>query len=220
MDLRRVTIRESTAMIASYAAGFCLSAALIVAIGAQNVFVLRQGLRREHVAPVAMFCALADLLLVAGGVAGAGALLQAAPGAAVVLTLGGAVFLLCYGLHALRRAAKPGTLAATAGLGAASLAATMRAAAAFTLLNPHVYLDTVLLMGAAGSAEPVGTRAIFVAGAGTASAAWFAALGFGARLLAPLFAQPVAWRVLDALVAAIMLTLGGLLAAKAIGGLG
>jgi L-lysine exporter family protein LysE/ArgO len=195
----------------AFLSGFALCASLIVAIGAQNVFVLRQGLVREHVPAVVAFCAIMDLLLVAAGVSGAGALLHAIPGLAPALTLGGAVFLTWYGVSALRRAAKPGALTATGATAPKSLAVVLRAAAAFTLLNPHVYLDTVLLMGSIGAAQPPALRPVFVLGAGTASLVWFAALGFGARLLAPVFARETAWRVLDAIVAAIMLTLAVLL---------
>ncbi|MDE2580332.1 MAG: LysE family transporter [Rhodospirillales bacterium] len=199
-----------------FASGFGLSAALIVAIGAQNAFVLRQGLRREHVGVVVGFCAAADVVLVTAGVAG-GAVLHADPAFATALTLAGAAFLVWYGLGALRRAFAPGKLLAEAGSGATSLPAVLGRTAAFTFLNPHVYIDTVLLMGTVGDALAPGARPLFVAGAGTASAIWFAALGFGARLLAPWFTRPIAWRVLDALVAATMLGLAAALAFKALG---
>ena len=177
--------------------GFSLSAGLIIAIGSQNAFVLRQGLRREHVGPVVAFCALADLALIAAGVAGLGAVLGRLPGLVTLLALGGAMFLGWYGLTALRRAAQPGKLV-TDGAGAAlTLGGALTQVAAFTLLNPHVYLDTVLLVGSVGAAQPKGAQVSFVAGAGLASLMWFAALGFGARLLAPLFARSVAWRMLD-----------------------
>ncbi|WP_279480739.1 LysE/ArgO family amino acid transporter [Aureimonas sp. SK2] len=189
-----------------FLSGFALSAALIVAIGAQNLFVLRQGLLRRHVGPIVLFCGTADALLIAAGVGGAGALLAAAPGLARALALGGAAFLTWYGLAALRRMASPGALAAEAE-GGSSLGRALATAAAFTFLNPHVYLDTVLLMGVAGSAQPADLRPVFVLGAAAASYAWFASLGFGARLLRPLFARPEAWRVLDAIVGAVMLTL-------------
>ena len=197
--------------ISSFANGFGLTAGLIVAIGAQNTFVLRQGLRREHVGPVVCFCALADLVLVACGVLGAGAALRALPDVRSVLTGGGAVFLLWYGAGALRRAAAPGTLQAAQGQGGSQLAAVLGKTAAFTFLNPHVYLDTLLLMGAIGGSLATSAQPYFVAGAGTASAIWFTALGFGARLLAPVFARPSSWRVLDGAVAAIMFSLASLL---------
>jgi L-lysine exporter family protein LysE/ArgO len=201
-----------------FARGFALSAALIVAIGAQNIFVLRQGLRREHVGPIVLFCAAADLVLISLGVAGVGALLRQASGLALALTMGGAGFLGWYGVCALRRAVLPGALAAEPGQERSSLRGALARAAAFTLLNPHVYLDTMLLVGAVGAAQPHGTQPVFVAGAGCASAVWFTALGYGARLLAPLFGRPAAWRLLDGAVAAIMLTLAGTLAAQALRG--
>lgn len=198
-----------------FLSGFALMAALIVAIGAQNLFVLRQGLRREHVGPVVLFCAGADATLIALGVAGVGAVLGALPGLTMALTLGGAVFLAWYGIQALRRMAVPGTVEIASGQGI-SLGRALAATAGFTFLNPHVYLDTLLLMGAAGSAQPLALRPFFVAGAASASFAWFAALGYGARLLIPLFARPAAWRVLDAVVGATMLTLAASLVVRAL----
>lgn len=198
--------------------GFALSAALIVAIGAQNAFVLRQGLRREHVGPVVVFCALADVMLMAAGVAGLGAALERLPGLAMALTLGGATFLGWYGVSALRRAASPVTGLDADGRGEAlSPGAALARAAGFTLLNPHVYLDTVLLVGVVGAAQAPGAQPAFVAGAGLASALWFAALGYGARLLAPLFRRPAAWRVLDAVIGATMLVLAAGLVAQGLG---
>jgi L-lysine exporter family protein LysE/ArgO len=198
--------------------GFFLSAALIVAIGAQNAFVLRQGLRREHVGPIVAFCALADVALMAAGVAGLGAALDRLPGLTTALTLGGALFLGWYGLSALRRATRSAdALTAEASGEALTLGAALARTAGFTLLNPHVYLDTVLLVGAVGAAQPPGGQAAFVGGAGLASALWFAMLGYGARLLAPLFRRPSAWRVLDALVGVTMLALAATLVAHGIG---
>lgn len=201
-----------------FASGFGLAAALIVAIGAQNLFVLRQGLLRRHVMPVVMFCALSDMLLVSAGVLGMGVIVRKMPALIWVMSLGGAVFLAWYGLGALRRACAPGALVADGRDGADSLAGTLGRAAAFTYLNPHVYLDTVLLMGAVGGALPGTARPLFVAGAATASALWFAGLGFGARLLRPIFARPAAWRVLDGMVAAVMLALAGMLTMRGLGG--
>ena len=198
--------------------GFALSAALIVAIGAQNLFVLRQGLRREHVGPIVAFCALCDLALMSLGVAGVGAVLQRVSGLALVLSLGGAAFLLCYGISALRRALRSSALVAEGGGKAPSLAGALARAAAFTLLNPHVYLDTVLLVGTVGADQPAGAQPAFIAGASCASVLWFTVLGYGARLLAPLFARPAAWRLLDGAVAVTMLALAGALASQALAG--
>jgi L-lysine exporter family protein LysE/ArgO len=191
----------------AFAAGFAVSGALIIAIGSQNAFVLRQGLRREHVGPVVLFCAIADLALIAGGVAGLGSLLARVPGLATALALGGAAFLGWYGASALRRALRPASLVADAAGERLTLGAALARSAGFTLLNPHVYLDTVLLVGAIGASQPAGAQPAFVLGAGVASFVWFAALGYGARLLAPVFARPAAWRALDGLVGVTMLAI-------------
>ena len=161
--------------------GLALSLGLIVAIGAQNAFVLRQGLRREHVASVVFFCALSDALLIAAGVLGMAQALGESPMVAHVLALAGAVFLAVYGWKALRRALhQNGLLANEEGEGL-SWSSAMAQAAAFTLLNPHVYLDTVLLVGSIGAQQPADLQVWFVAGASSASLLWFCALGFGAR---------------------------------------
>ena len=191
--------------------GLALSLGLIVAIGAQNAFVLRQGLRREHVASVVFFCAITDALLIAAGVLGMGQALGERPMVAHALALAGAVFLAVYGWKALNRALQQnGLLANETGEGL-TWAAAKAQAAAFTLLNPHVYLDTVLLVGSIGAQQPEGLQAWFVAGASSASLLWFCALGFGARWLAPLFAQPRAWQVLDILIGLTMWVLSGML---------
>lgn len=203
-----------TSIFMPFATGFLLSAALIIAIGAQNLFVLRQGLRREHVGAIVLFCGAADALLILAGVAGVGAFLAAVPQLTTLLALAGAGFLGWYGIQALRRMASPEAMAVTEASGV-TLSRALMATAGFTLLNPHVYLDTVLLMGAAGSAQPEALRPFFVAGAAAASFSWFATLGYGARLLRPLFARPAAWRVLDALVGIVMLTLAASLVARA-----
>lgn len=196
--------------------GFLLSAALIMAIGAQNLFVLRQGLRREHVGAIVLFCGAADALLIMAGVAGVGAFLAAVPQLATLLALAGSAFLAWYGIRALRRITASEAMAVIETRGI-TLTRALMATAGFTLLNPHVYLDTVLLMGAAGSSQPEALRPFFVVGAAAASFAWFAALGYGARLLRPLFTRPVAWRVLDAFVGIVTLTLAASLAARALG---
>ena len=192
-----------TAFLPALFKGFMLSAGLIMAIGAQNMFVLRQGLKREHVWPVVMFCAAADAMLIVAGVNGLGALLSAIPGLATALSLGGAAFLIWYGYGALRRSMTSSSLIVDhqAGL---SLTAALASTAAFTFLNPHVYIDTVMLMGTIGTSMPVDERPWFVMGAASASFAWFASLGFGARFLAPLFAQPITWRMLHLLIALMM----------------
>jgi len=200
--------------------GLALSLGLIVAIGAQNAFVLRQGLRREHVASVVFFCALSDALLMAAGVLGMGQALGERPMVAHALALAGAVFLAVYGWKALRRALQQNGLLANEEGNGLSWAAAMAQAAAFTLLNPHVYLDTVLLVGSIGAQQPAGLQPWFVAGASSASLLWFCALGFGARWLAPLFAQPRAWQVLDVLIGLTMWVLSGMLVVHLVAAVG
>jgi L-lysine exporter family protein LysE/ArgO len=192
-------------MIASVLAGFSLSIALIAAIGSQNAFVLRQGLRREHVVPIVMTCAASDALLIAVGIAGLGAAATDHPGAMTAVRWGGAAFLLGYAVIAARRVWRPAALT-PADRPPAGLVATLVACLAFTYLNPHVYLDTVLLLGVVANQHEY--RWLFGIGAASASALWFTALGTGAHRLAPLFARPVAWRVLDGVVAAVMVLLG------------
>ena len=192
--------------LAATLAGLGLGVSLIVAIGAQNAFVLRQGLRGEHVLPVVAVCALSDAVLVLAGVLGAGALLERLPWLLVVFRFGGAAFLLGYGLLAARRAWRPGAMRADAEGAGTSRGAAVTTVVALTWLNPHVYLDTVVLLGSIAQAYGP-HRLWFAAGAVTASVGWFSALGWGARLLRPLFARPVAWRVLDGAIALIMIGL-------------
>ncbi len=206
----------STALLPAFAKGFALSAGLIVAIGAQNMFVLRQGLKREHVLPIVLFCALADATLIIAGVNGLGAVLALVPGLSLALSLGGAAFLAWYGVGALRRAANPEALA-LADQPSITLGAALAGTAAFTFLNPHVYIDTVMLMGAVGASLPAAERPLFMAGAALASVCWFSALGFGARFLVPLFSRPAAWRVLDLVIGAVMLLLAASLLVGAAG---
>jgi L-lysine exporter family protein LysE/ArgO len=203
----------------AFTTGFALSATLIIAIGAQNAFVLRQGIRREHVAAIVVFCALADLLLIGTGVAGLAGVLGDSPALVALLTTAGSAFLVWYGVRALRRAVLPQSLQAAAGTEPLSLGNAMAQAAGFTLLNPHVYLDTVLLMGSIGTRQPPDMRVWFVGGAACASGVWFTALGFGARLLAPIFARQRAWQVLDTLVGLTMLALAVVLIRQGLAGL-
>jgi L-lysine exporter family protein LysE/ArgO len=181
--------------------GFGLS--LIVAIGAQNAFVLRQGLRREHVLVVVAICAASDAVLIAAGVAGLGTLLRLVPWLLVVVRIGGAAFLIGYGILAARRAIRPATLSPDAAIRPATTGAVIAACLALTWLNPHVYLDTVVLLGSVAAAHGA-DRWWFGLGAAVGSILWFSALGYGARLLRPVFARPTAWRVLDALIAVVM----------------
>jgi L-lysine exporter family protein LysE/ArgO len=185
-------------------AGFTLGLSLILAIGAQNAFVLRQGLARRHVFPVVLTCALSDAVLIAAGVWGMGALGAAWPWFAPAMRLGGAAFLIWYGARALYAAWRGGETMRASG-GSDGLGAALAACLAFTWLNPHVYLDTVVLLGAV--AAQYDNRAAFGAGAILASFAFFFALGYGARALAPVFARPLAWRILDAAIGLTMFAL-------------
>lgn len=187
-------------------AGFGFGLSLIVAIGAQNAFVLRQGLRREHVGVVVLICALADALLIGFGVAGLGTLITSVAWLLIVIELLGGLFLLGYGIFALRRVFIPETLHADQSSPSLSLRSAITTVLALTFLNPHVYLDTVLLLGSIASTYGE-LRWMFAIGAMCASVMWFSALGFGARLLAPLFTRPIAWRILDAFIAIIMFAL-------------
>ena len=196
--------------------GFLLGASLIVAIGAQNAFVLRTGLEKRHVFAVATICALSDALLIAAGVAGLGAIVQRNPTWLSAITIAGAAFLFAYGALSLRRAFlwREALRPATAAGG--SLAAAIGTALALTFLNPHVYLDTVVLIGALSARHPPAGAAAFGAGAALASVVWFYGLAYGARLAAPLFARPRAWQVLDIAIAIVMWGIAARLAAEAL----
>lgn len=244
-----------TPSLAPLFAGLGLGLSLIIAIGAQNVFVLRQGIRREHVLAVVILCAVSDAVLIAVGISGIGAVLEQLPWLLPVARWAGAVFLVGYGLLAARRALRPGAtglLAETAGgrdeseleavavspsavsasAGAEStgatasaprpsgterragtLAAALATALALTWLNPHVYLDTVFLLGSVANGYGDDARWLFGAGAIIASVAWFTSLGFGARYLGRWLATPRAWRILDGAIAVVMVVLGVLLVA-------
>jgi len=183
--------------------GLLTGLSLIIAIGAQNAFVLRQGLRRDRVGPVVLVCALSDLVLIAAGVAGIGVIVEQAGWVLDVVRWLGVAFLVWYAVSSLRRAAHPDGLAADSS-GAQRVVTT---AVLLTWLNPHVYLDTVLLLGSIANTHGSDGRWWFALGAGVASVAWFTALGYGARLAAPLLARPAAWRVLDVLIGITMLAI-------------
>ena len=186
-------------------AGFLTSFVLIAAIGAQNAFVLRQGIRREHVLPVVALCAISDLALIVAGIAGVGVLVTAHPGAMTAAKVAGAAFLVGYGLLAARRAYRPASLTPS-DAAPVRLFQVLLTCAALTFLNPHVYLDTVVLLGALANEHRDG-RWLFGVGAVTASVVWFTSLGLGARRLAGLFARPGTWRVLDCSIAMTMMAL-------------
>lgn len=186
-----------------FLSGFFLGGSLIVAIGAQNAFILRQGLLNRHVFILCLICSLSDAILIAAGVAGLGTLVAQSPWLVRVVTIGGAIFLFGYSALAFRRAARPDALKA-AKTGETDLGAAIAACLAFTFLNPHVYLDTVLLVGSVSAAHAGAARLAFGVGAVMASFAWFFGLGYGARLLQPLFARPSAWRILDCAIGVVM----------------
>ncbi len=193
-------------MFAAALSGFLLGGSLIVAIGAQNAFVIRQGALNAHMFWICLFCSVSDALLIWAGVFGLGAVIKLAPLFIPVLTYGGAAFLIWYGVKALMRALHPSGMDANTEA-AGSLHAALAACAAFTLLNPHVYLDTVVLVGSIANARPEGEQIPFATGASLASLSWFFALGYGAKALGPWLVQPKVWRVIDFCIAAVMFLL-------------
>jgi L-lysine exporter family protein LysE/ArgO len=218
----------------SVLAGLGLGLSLIVAIGAQNVFVLRQGIRREHVLAVVLVCAVSDAVLILAGVAGLGYVISAAPWLVVIARWAGAVFLLVYGLLAARRAwrgtgdalqlesAEESTQTASGGTLTATrtrtpLAPVLLTVLALTWLNPHVYLDTVLMLGSIAATHGE-ERWLFAAGAVAASILWFTALGFGARYLGRWLRTPLSWRILDAVIAVVMVSIAVSLVLPVLGG--
>ena len=193
-------------MITPFLSGFALGFSLILAIGAQNAFVLRQGIRRAHVFAVCLTCALSDAILIVAGVAGFGALAEAVPWLKIVMTSGGALFLFVYGALSFRSAWTGGGALKAADAAETSLLPTVLVCLALTWGNPHVYLDTLVLVGSVAASYDDG-RTAFGVGAVVASFVFFFSLGYGARLLAPVFAKPSAWRALDAGVGVLMWTI-------------
>lgn len=192
--------------------GLGLGASLIMAIGAQNAHVLRTAVRGRHVAATVAACIVIDVALIALGMSGLGALIEASPALLAVARYGGAAFLLWYGLRCWKSSLRGGAaIALDADARAQTLGAALATVIALSLLNPHVYLDTVVLLGAVGSSLAEGSRGSFALGAMTASVLWFTALGLGARRCAPLLARPNVWRVIEALTGTMMLVLAALL---------
>lgn len=194
-------------MLTSTLTGFATGASLIIAIGAQNAYVLRQGLRREHIGMVVAICAVSDALLIAVGVAGIGVISALHPGALTALRWAGAAYLVWFGVRSLASARQASGLTASAPVAAGSVAVTVLM---LTWLNPHVYLDTVLMLGSIAN-QHGDARWWFAAGAMGASLAWFCGLGLGARAAAPQLAHPRTWQVIDVLVGLTMLTIAALL---------
>ncbi|WP_322048883.1 LysE/ArgO family amino acid transporter [Paraburkholderia sp. J67] len=206
----------------AFSHGAALCASLIVTIGAQNAFVLRQGILRAHIGKIVLLCALSDFILIGAGVGGASALVERYPTFVHLVLYAGLAWLVWFGIGALRRAVKPAhavmetapveTAAVETAAGSVPRNAAVQKAwpimmmtLAFTWLNPHVYLDTFLLIGTAGAREPEGARLAFAIGAMAVSAVWFIGLGYGARVLAPLFKRAGAWRVLDGAIGSMVL---------------
>ncbi|MFZ6647253.1 LysE/ArgO family amino acid transporter [Undibacterium sp. TJN25] len=194
-------------MLPFYLKGLGLGAGLIMAIGSQNAHVLRMGLRRHHVGLTVLACIVCEALLISAGVAGMGRLIEGQPLLLLLARWGGAAFLTWYGLRAWRSALSDHTLNADAKPTVLSARQALLSVLAVTLLNPHVYLDTVMLLGAIGGQQPGQGKWWFALGAVSTAIVWFCALGYGARLLSPLFAKPRAWRILDGAVGVIMLVL-------------
>lgn len=193
-------------MLVQFAQGFGMGGGLIVAIGAQNAYVLSQAVRRNYILVIPLICTVCDAVLIAAGVSGVGTLVASSPRLAGLATWGGAAFLLWYGGRAFRSALQGGTLEADRAA-VPTLKAAVMATLAVTLLNPHVYLDTVVLLGGVSGQYNQTGRILFGAGAVSASVLWFFSLSFGGQLLAPLFRRPLAWQVLDGLVCAVMWTI-------------
>lgn len=186
--------------------GFLLCASLIVAIGAQNTFVLKQGIKKQHLFLTALTCALFDGALILLGVTGIGALMSDVPGLTQVLCWGGAIFLLGYGLRSFYHAVRPHTLLNELESGATTTKlATFLAIMGFTLLNPHVYIDTFLLLGSVGAEHPAHEHIPFTIGAVMASFAWFFSLTYGTTFLSPLFKNPRAWQILNTIMGFVMI---------------
>ena len=192
-----------TNLFIAASAGFFLGVSLIIAIGAQNAFLLRQGLLRQHVFILCLICALSDALLIVVGVFGFGTLVSQAEWLIDAVTLGGAIFLFVYGFMAFRRVMSPDAMKA-ASQGAGNLAKAIATCLALTYLNPHVYLDTVVLVGGLSANYLGADRAAYGVGAAIGSFVWFFALGYGARLLVGVFENPKAWQVLDFIIGCIM----------------
>lgn len=192
-----------TSLFIAASAGFFLGLSLIVAIGAQNAFILRQGLLRQHVFVLCLLCGFTDAFLIIVGVLGFGTLVSQAIWLIDAVTIGGAIFLFVYGLMAFRRVLSPDAMKA-ASKGASNLATAVATCLALTFLNPHVYLDTVVLLGGLSANYEGVDRLAYGMGAATGSFVWFFALGFGARLLVGVFENPKAWQILDIIIGCVM----------------
>lgn len=191
-------------MLTTWGTGLMTGLALIIAIGAQNAFVLRQGIRREHVGVVVALCIISDALLILGGTAGIGALVSRFPAVLDILRWGGAAYLTWWAIRSFRSALAPAALTAETPRSRGSVVATTLA---LTYLNPHVYLDTVVLLGSLANQQGDGSRWVFAAGAVVGSVVWFTALGYGARALSGALSSPRTWRIVDLVIGVVMLGL-------------
>jgi L-lysine exporter family protein LysE/ArgO len=196
--------REKNMEVTAFLKGIGLGGSLIVAIGSQNAYLLRQALKREFVLTCIIICVVCDVVLIGAGVAGMGQLIMEAPALLFWIKIAGAGFLFWYGMRAARSAFNPGIMTAGDNAPASDRRTVIAAMLAFSLLNPHVYLDTVVLLGSIGGQQPGNGRLYFALGAMLASLLWFGSLGLGARYLTPVFAQPRAWQILDGVIAVVM----------------
>ncbi|KAF1021967.1 MAG: Arginine exporter protein ArgO [Paracidovorax wautersii] len=204
----QASVLPGAAGLAVWLTGFGVCLSLVATIGAQNLYVLRQAVQGRHVGACVAWCIASDLVLIGLGVAGMGRLIQQAPLAGQLLAVGGAAFLLAYGVYAWRRAWRGGASLAIGGVAAMpGVGRVLAGLVALTLLNPHVYLDTVVLVGSIGAQQPADLRGVFVAGAACASTLWFVLLAVAGRRLRAVFASPHAWRVLDGATGAMMFAL-------------
>lgn len=202
------TMQSVPAAFATAAAGFGLGLSLIIVIGAQNAFVLRQGIRREHVLSIVAICTVSDAVLILLGISGIGFVIARLPVVLTIVRYAGAAFLIGYGLLAARRVFTRQSLQTDESTVHVPVRTAVLTVLALTWLNPHVYIDTVLLLGSVANTHGQSGRWVFGAGAILASVVWFSALGFGARFLGPLFSRPLSWRILDAAIAVVMIGLG------------
>ena len=197
-------------MILAFISGFLISISLILALGPQNVFVLRQGLLRSHVFASCLVCSISDSLLIAGGVLGVGLFISEIEGLAIWMSIGASVFLIFYGCLRIKSALNPKGLEVDDS-DSKDLWPTILAGLAFTYLNPHVYVDTLLLIGGASSSYTGDDKLMFGIGAATASFVFFFSLGYGAKSLSPILNNPESWKIIDFFIAGVMFTVAGIL---------
>jgi len=197
-------------LLLAFISGFLISISLILALGPQNVFVLRQGLLRSHVFASCLVCSISDALLIAAGVLGVGLFITQIEGLAIWMSIGAAIFLIFYGCLRIKSALNPKGLEIDDSE-SKDLWSTMLAGLAFTYLNPHVYVDTLLLIGGASSSYTGDDKLMFGIGAATASFVFFFSLGYGAKSLSPLLNNPESWKIIDLFIAGIMFTVAGIL---------